>query len=99
MKVKNKMKPDEVTVPQWLSTNARILLTLLDEMDKDTIAAYLRYTMKIGDYLQVSDVSSVMLLDEDHRKQVKRERSQWDEIDGDKHYFFLEKEREKQRTG
>ena len=78
-------------MPQWLSANARIMLALLDNMDKATITSYLRYTAKIGDYLQVSEPSSVMLLDEEHRKSVTRENRQWDDIDGDRRYFYLEK--------
>lgn len=96
LKVKNNVKTEDVTVPQWLSANARILLTLLDTLDTEAVKKYLRYTAKIGDYLQMSEVASVMLLDEDHRKLVSRDGREWDDIDGDKRYFYLEKERAKQ---
>ena len=88
----NKMKAEEVTVPQWVSANARILLNMLDNLDKDAVRRYLRYTAKVGDYLQISDAASVMLFDEEHRRQVAREGQRWDEIDGDTRYFYLEKE-------
>ena len=88
----NKMKTEDVTVPQWLSANARILLEMLDTVDKDTIRRYLRYTGKVGDYLQVSDAPSVMLFDEEHRRQVVKEGIDWDRIDGDTRYFYLEKD-------
>ena len=90
----NKLKVEEVTVPQWLSANARILIHMLDTLDKDTVRKYLRYTAKVGDYLQVSETPSVMLFDEEHRCQVAREGQTWDVIDGDTRYFFLEKEKE-----
>lgn len=90
----NKQKIKDVSVPQWVGANSRILLTLIDKgADKNTVEKYLRYTAKMGDYFQVSDASSVMLLDEEHRKMVARESRQWDDIDGDKRYFYLEKDR------
>jgi len=97
LKCKNKTKPEDVTVPQWISANARILLAMLDNLDKGTVASYLRYTAKIGDYLQLSEPPSVMLLDEDHRKMVARDNTAWDMIDGDKRYFFLEKSKSSYR--
>ena len=50
---------------------------------------YLRYTRKIGDYLQSADTSSVMILDHEHRIQVFEEDRRWDCIDSDKVYFHL----------
>mgnify|MGYP001552461939 CR=1 FL=1 len=93
--LKQQMKVEEVSVPQWLSANVRILIKLIDSGDLNNINAikqYLRYTAKVGDYLQVSDVPAVMLFDENHRKQVHDEGKCWDDIDGDCRYFYLEKE-------
>lgn len=81
---------EEVTPAQWISANSKILLKLIGEgMNMDGVRSYLRYTSKIGDYLQVSEPSSVMLLDNEHRRQVYDESRQWHEIDGDKVYFHL----------
>lgn len=91
-----KLKPnaEEVSTPQWITANARILLRLIDDgLDMAAIKRYLRYTAKVGDYLQVSETSSVMLLDNDHRSQVFEEDRAWDNIDGDKRFFYLEKNR------
>ena len=53
------------------------------------VSKYLRYTAKIGDYLQMSDYGSVMLMDHEHRKQVIEEGREWDNIDGDTVIFHL----------
>ena len=81
---------DDVTIPQWISANARILLKLLDtNMSTEQLKGYIRYTAKIGDYLQVSTPQSVMLLDDVHRSQVEEEGRDWNNIDSDKVYFHL----------
>ena len=54
---------EDVTIPQWISANVKILQKLMAEgMSQENVIKYLRYTSKIGDYLQTSDQSSVMLL-------------------------------------
>ena len=81
---------EDVSPAQWISANVRILQQLIKEgLDVAGILSYLRYTAKIGDYLQMSDQSSVMLLDHEHRRQVHQEGRDWDNIDGDKVYFHL----------
>ena len=89
LKVDSKLKTDEVSVPQWLSANVRILLAMMDSMSYEAVKEYLRYTGKVGDLLQRSTDASVMILDEEHRKQVSREGVRWDQIDGDNKYFYL----------
>ena len=83
-------KVEDITAAQWISANSKILLKLVaDGMDQDEVQQYLKYTGKVGDYLQMAEVSSVMLLDNEHRRQVHEEGRQWDNIDSDKVYFFL----------
>ena len=60
-----------------------------DGIEADDIKAYLCYTIKAGNYLQVSETASVMLLDNEHRIQIQNEGRMWDSIDGDKVYFHL----------
>lgn len=73
-KEKNKDKkicPEDITIPQWISANARILTRYIRRgMRQSEIIKYLLYTVKLGDYLQVSDAPSVMVLDDDHRRNV-----------------------------
>ena len=57
-------------------------------MDIDGVKAYLRYVSKVGEYLQISEASSAMLLDNEHRKQIHEENCQWDHIHRDKVYFY-----------
>ena len=83
-------KVEDVTTEQWISANAKILIKLIDEgMDMEGVKSYLRYTVNIGNYLQVSKPPSVMLLDNEHRHQVYEEHKQWQQIDGEKMYFYL----------
>ena len=93
LRTKKKLNTEDVTAPQWVAANAKILLKLIEGgLALDGIKSYLRYTVKIGNYLQISEVPSVMLLDDDHRRVQKEEpQRDWDDIDGDKRYFFLEK--------
>ena len=89
-------KVEDVTVPQWVSANAKIMQRLISEgMEMDGVQQYLRYTTKMGDYMQMSEVASVMLLDQEHRRQVHEEGRQWDSIDSDKVYFHLKSETSK----
>lgn len=89
---KAKLKPEDITTAQWISANTRILRKNIEQgLDQAGIKAYLKYTEKIGDYLQVSEISSVMLLDHAHRQLVFEENRRWDDIDGDMRYFYLEK--------
>lgn len=81
---------EDVTAAQWISANSKILMKLITEgMEMLDVQRYLRYTIKVGDYLQMAETSSVMLLDNEHRRQVQEEGRQWDNIDSDKVYFYL----------
>lgn len=83
-------KIEDVTAAQWVSANARILQKLIAEgLEMDGVQQYLRYTEKIGDYLQMAETSSVMLLDHAHRNHVHDHARAWDNIDSDKVYFHL----------
>ena len=70
---------------------------MLDTMDKETLWKYLNYMAKRGDYMQVSDPSTAILLDDEHIRLVAREDQEWDNIDGDKLVIYLEKEVKKDR--
>ena len=62
---------EDVTQAQWISANVWILLKLMGEgLDMAGVSKYLRYTAKIGDYLQMSDYgyAIVMLMDHEHKK-------------------------------
>ena len=65
-----KPKPHEVTLPQWISANARIMISMIKDgtLAKDDILEYLEYTIRIGDLAQSHTVSSVMVFDQRARK-------------------------------
>ena len=68
-----KIKLEEISISQWLSANAKIMLELLDSLSPEEVRDYLKYTAKVGDYLQKGDPISVFLLDKEHRKMVATE--------------------------
>ena len=89
---KGKPAIEEVTEAQWISANMLILLELIDNMDLPTIKSYLRYTVKIGNYLQVCHVPSVMKLDDVHRSEIADgTASAWNALDSDQCFFLLKK--------
>ena len=88
---KQKVKLEDVTEAQWAGANARILLALLDQMDKSELESYLQYSATIADYFQVCEVPSVLILDEEHRVTVAREGRDWKDIDQTKAFFYLKK--------
>ena len=76
---KKKVKRVEgITKAQWISGNSKVLLKLIVG-----VKTYLR-DIKRGDFLQVSEASLVMLLNNEYRKQVHEESRQWDHINTDK---------------
>ncbi len=90
---KTRIRPEEVTEAQWAGATFRILLEMLNEMDMEDVRQYANYNIQIADYLQVCKTPSVMLLDEDHRMKVHK-GGQWDNIDQQQAYFFLQKKEE-----
>ena len=91
VKSKKKLEVEDVTMQEWISANARILLEIVDEMDIEDIKGYLKYTVKIGEFFQTCEIRSVMSFDNSHRKAVAQEGKQWNQIDDDTRFFYLNK--------
>ena len=89
---KLKPRPENVSVPQWISANARILLKLIrEDANMAVVKAYTEYTAEIGDYLQTCATSSVFILDDAHRRQVSKGETTYDRISEHQRYFYLQK--------
>ncbi|CAH1784559.1 unnamed protein product [Owenia fusiformis] len=80
-----KISVEKVTVAQWTAANGRIMKKLLkDGISYETLMDYIEYTTKVGDYLQQYTVSSVMILDDVHRRYVAEENVAWSDVN--KHF-------------
>jgi hypothetical protein len=91
---KSRIRPEDVSESQWAGATLRILAEMMDYMDKDEVRKYLEYNIQIADYLQVCKTPTVMLLDDEHRRRVQKGLCQWNEVDHQKAYFFLDKKEE-----
>ena len=62
-KSKAKVRRENVSLPQWISANVRILKQLIqhDTIDINGIEAYLDYTAQIGHHCKVYTTPSLML--------------------------------------
>ena len=89
----SKPNADQVSLAQWISANSRILLQLMADgtADIETIKSYLQYTSQIGDFAQVYTTSSIMLLDDNHRRQIGPEKGSWNEISFHDMFYHVEK--------
>ncbi len=92
-KGRTKLRPEEVSISQWISANSRILSKLVREgqLDAQGLHEYLEYTACIGDYLQTHTTSSVMIFDHTHRKNKVEQRKRWSDIDFHSMFYYLEK--------
>ena len=90
---KKKPHPEEVTVPQWIGANARIVLKKLtsQSITMAEIKDYLLYTAKIGDLLQQYTPESVMVMDDVHRRKQAMEHTRFADIELHTQLVHLEK--------
>lgn len=88
---KTKKKPEEVSLPEWIAANARILRKLINDekIDKRGILDYLDYTIQVGDYAQLYTTSSLMMLDDAHRRRVADEGEDWTRVSEHQFRFLL----------
>ena len=64
-----RVTPEKLTIGQWTSANARILLKLINDkkLSAEQLEEYLEYNQKIGDLLQLFTPAGVFMLDNNHR--------------------------------
>ena len=79
-----KPKVADITLPEWISANARILLELIDRKEivsMDEVKQYIEYTEKIGDHARENTIASVMRFDNKFRIEQARKSWDWDRDD------------------
>ena len=75
-----KIEVQNVTVPQWISANSRIYDLLTPTMSRLEMASYNEYVRVVGDLLQIYTVSSIMCMDEEHRRLVNATGRSWCDV-------------------
>jgi hypothetical protein len=75
-----RLEPKDVTLPMWISANSRICDVLSPGFSSIELQQYNEFTRQIGDLLQLYSVSSVMVLDHEHRRHVAATGRAWDDI-------------------
>ena len=97
VRAKQTILPEHVTLPQWISANARIMSKMISEgqlANMEDIIQYLQYVQDFGDYAQVCDQKSLMVYDNEYRiKQAKR-NSTWGDDDVHLATFYLRRQTE-----
>ena len=87
-----KVRPENVTIPQWVSANMRILKALIERGDiasMESMFDYIRYTEEIGEYFQIYSTLSVMLYDHRYREKQAKEKFRWGTPDYHSVNFYL----------
>lgn len=67
--VSRRAKPDveKVTLPQWITANARIMYKLIQEDRLDDIKGYLLHTIKFGEYADDHNLAGLLRYDHEYR--------------------------------
>ena len=90
---RQKPLPEQVSLAQWISANARILQRLIanGELSSKGIVDYLEYTSDFGDYAQVCEKESLMIYDHEYRLKQARKKTQWGVEDVHLANFYLQR--------
>lgn len=96
LRSRSKLRLDQITLPMWVSANARILQKLLDSetdpnMKLSLVKTYLDYTAQVGDLCQSYATQSVVLLDDAHRREQAQGNKLWNDISMHSMFYHLEK--------
>ncbi len=93
MRSRARPPPEQVTLPQWIAAQARILKKLIDDgrAGMQEVQAYLDYTSQVGDLTQTYTVPSVMLMDDAHRRRQNSGGTPWDTVSFHDMFYHLEK--------
>ena len=78
---KRKLTPRQVSLPQWISANQTIFNKLLPSFSIKELQEYSDYVVKIGDLFHKYPTGNVMVLDDNHRRNVAQKGHKWNEID------------------
>ena len=98
---RQKPAPENVSLAQWISANARIMSKLIldgDLKSSPEILDYLQYTMDFGDYAQVNELPSVMTYDHEYRRKQSTKKRKWGDDDIHLANFYLVRQRDAVRS-
>ena len=77
---RSQVTPQQLTLPQWISANSRIMRKLIREGplgQPDDILKYVDYMESIGNYAQVNTTASVMIYDHEFRRKLAERQRTW----------------------
>ena len=87
---KPRKNPEEITLPQWIAAQARILKKMINgQASTEAVLDYLEYTIQFGDYAQLYSEPSMMVMDDAHRRRIHEEGGRWQDISNHHFRFFL----------
>ena len=92
--------PESVTLPQWISANARILSKMIRDgnmKSHDDILAYLQSNIDLGDYAQVNELSSIMVYDHEYRRKQSQTGQKLGQDDVHLANFYLVRKQDQYR--
>jgi hypothetical protein len=84
-----KLDCENVSVPQWISANSRIFEILALDMSNKQQRQYHDYTRQIGDLFELYSAPSVLVVDNEHRRQVTKTRRTWNHISSHLERLYL----------
>jgi hypothetical protein len=85
----NKPAPGNVTLPQWIQANARIMQLLFPSMSPSQQHQYLDYIVSVGELMQSHTIESCLRMDDAHRRNVVEYKFPWNYLDVSKEYTKL----------
>ena len=91
---RNHVTPEQLTLAQWVSANARVMSRLIREgslTGQDELCSYLDFIESVGNYAQVNTTASVMLYDHEFRRKQAEKNRPWDCEDFHLVNFILQK--------
>jgi hypothetical protein len=98
---RQKPSPENVSLAQWITANARILAKMIQNgamKSHDDILAYLQYNMDFGDYAQLNEHDSIMTYDHEYRRKQANTGRKWGENDIHLANFYLQRKRDTFRS-
>ena len=96
-----KPKPENITLPQWIAANSRILIKLIENGEIESleqVKQYAQYSAKIGEFAQIYRTNSVMLHDHEYIQQQASRDFTWGTDDVHMALFYLVKSSENVRN-
>ena len=92
--------PEQVSLPQWISANAKIMTRLISDgklSSPDQLLGYLQYISDFGDYAQTCTLESLMIYDQEYRRKQAQLDRKWGDEDVHLSNFYLQRKSRPER--